>query len=126
MPAANATRLTRLIVLLAVAMAIRPATGVAACDEPIRIGLTDPLTGPFANFGKDQLQASEWAVEDINAKGGVDGCKLEILAQDHQGKPEVGIAVAIRFIDVDHVPLFYGGFSAVVKAMAPVPNAARR
>jgi branched-chain amino acid transport system substrate-binding protein len=120
MPAANATRLTRLIVLLAVAMAIRPATGVAACEEPIRIGLTDPLTGPFANFGKDQLQASEWAVEDINAKGGVDGCKLEILAQDHQGKPEVGIAVANRFIDVDHVPLFYGGFSAVVKAMAPV------
>ena len=120
MPAANATRLTRLFGLLAVAMAIHPPTVLAACDEPIRIGLTDPLTGPFANFGKDQLQASEWAVEDINAKGGVDGCKLEILAQDHQGKPEVGIAVANRFIDVDHVPLFYGGFSAVVKAMAPV------
>ena len=120
MSAAHANRLMRLIVLLAVAIAIRPITGLAACAEPIRIGLTDPLTGPFANFGKDQLQASEWAVGDINAKGGVDGCNLEILAQDHQGKPEVGIAVANRFIDVDHVPLFYGGFSAVVKAMAPI------
>lgn len=90
------------------------------CPEPIKFGLTDPLTGPFANFGKDQLQASLWAVEDINAKGGVDGCKLEIVALDHQGKPETGIAVATRFIDVEHLPLFYGGFSAVVRAMAPV------
>jgi branched-chain amino acid transport system substrate-binding protein len=118
MSAANAPRLARLILLLAAAIAMRPALGLAACEEPIRIGLTDPLTGPFANFGKDQLQASEWAVDDINAKGGVDGCKLEIVAQDHQGKPEVGIAVANRFIDVDHLPLFYGGFSAVVKANA--------
>jgi branched-chain amino acid transport system substrate-binding protein len=112
--------IVRAAALLAAAILAEPAAGRAACDTPIRIGLTDPLTGPFANFGKDQLQASEWAVEDINAKGGVDGCKLEILAQDHQGKPEVGIAVANRFIDVDHVPLFFGGFSAVVKAMAPI------
>jgi branched-chain amino acid transport system substrate-binding protein len=59
-------------------------------------------------------------VSDINAKGGVDGCPLELVVQDHQGKPETGIAVANRFIDVDHIPLFYGGFSAVVKAMAPI------
>jgi branched-chain amino acid transport system substrate-binding protein len=97
-----------------------PAHAAPNCAEPIKFGLTDPLTGPFANFGKDQLQASEWAVEDINAKGGVDGCKLEIVAQDHEGKPETGIAVANRFIDVDHLPMFYGGFSAVIRAMAPV------
>ena len=100
--------------------ATSPAHAAPPCEEPIKFGLTDPLTGPFANFGKDQLQASEWAVEDINAKGGVDGCKLEIVAQDHEGKPETGIAVANRFIDVDHLPMFYGGFSAVVRAMAPV------
>jgi branched-chain amino acid transport system substrate-binding protein len=104
-----------------IALAAAPSAHAAPpCPEPIRIGLTDPLTGPFANFGKDQLQASEWAVEDINAKGGIDGCKLEIVAQDHQGKPETGIAVANRFIDVDHLAMFYGGFSAVIKAMAPI------
>ncbi len=111
---------TRLTLLLAATLVVRPGVGLAACDAPIRFGVTDPLTGPSANFGKDQLQASEWAVADINARGGIDGCMLEIVAQDHQGKPETGIAVANRFIDVDHIPLFYGGFSAVIKAMAPV------
>jgi branched-chain amino acid transport system substrate-binding protein len=105
--------------LLAAAVAL-PFAALADCPEPIRIGITDPLTGPSANFGKDQVQASEWAVADINAKGGVNGCKLELVIQDHQGKPETGIAVANRFIEIDKVPLFYGGFSAVVKAMAPV------
>jgi branched-chain amino acid transport system substrate-binding protein len=112
-------RLPHLFLAAAAAVLLHPAAGWSDC-APIKIGLTDPLTGPFANFGKDQLQASIWAVDDINAAGGVDGCKLEIVAQDHQGKPETGIAVANRFIDVDHLPLFYGGFSAVVKAMAPI------
>ena len=110
----------RLSLLLATAVLAQSGIAFAACDAPIRFGVTDPLTGPSANFGKDQLQASEWAVADINARGGIDGCMLEIVTQDHQGKPETGIAVANRFIDVDHIPLFYGGFSAVIKAMAPV------
>jgi branched-chain amino acid transport system substrate-binding protein len=114
-------------VLVAAAVAAHPHDGrAAACEEPIKFGVTDPLTGPSANFGKDQLQAAQWAVDDINAKGGVDGCKLEILAQDNQGKPELGIAVANRFIDVDHVPIFVGGFSAVIKAMAPVAERRQR
>jgi branched-chain amino acid transport system substrate-binding protein len=112
-------RLSRFLLLAAASVLLRPVAAFADC-APIKFGVTDPLTGPFANFGKDQLQASIWAVNDINAAGGVDGCKLEIIAEDHQGKPETGIAVANRFIDVDHIPLFYGGFSAVVKAMAPV------
>lgn len=106
-------------ILIAAGLLASPIAARAACD-PIKIGITDPLTGPFANFGKDQVQSSQWAVNDINAKGGVDGCPLELVVQDHQGKPETGIAVANRFIDIDHLPMFYGGFSAVVKAMAPV------
>ena len=120
MRAAHSVPLLAALAFVAALLA-RPVAGHAAdCDGPIRFGVTDPLTGPSANFGKDQLQAAQWAVDDINAKGGVDGCKLEILAQDNQGKPELGIAVANRFIDVDHVPIFVGGFSAVIKAMAPV------
>ncbi|HEY0184371.1 MAG TPA: ABC transporter substrate-binding protein [Rhodopila sp.] len=120
---APTTRCHALTASLFTIIALAAASSVDAapsCETPVRFGLTDPLTGPFANFGKDQLQASEWAVEDINAKGGVDGCKLEIVVQDHQGKPETGIAVANRFTDVDHLPLFFGGFSAVIKAMAPI------
>ena len=94
----------------------------AACDHPVRFGVTDPLTGPSALFGKDQMQAVRWAVDDINAKGGVNGCPMEVTIVDNQGKPETAIAVVSRFISVDHVPVFVTAFSDVVHAVAPLAN----
>jgi len=89
---------------------------------PLRFGVADPLTGPSAIFGLDQMQAVRWAVEDINAAGGVNGRKLEAIIVDHQAKPDVGIAVVSRLISVDRVPAFITAFSNVVKAVAPIAN----
>ena len=89
---------------------------------PLRFGVADPLTGPSAIFGLDQMQAVRWAVEDINAAGGVNGRKLEAIIVDHQAKPDVGIAVVTRLISVDRVPAFITAFSNVVKAVAPIAN----
>jgi branched-chain amino acid transport system substrate-binding protein len=94
----------------------------ARAQEPLKFGVADPLTGPSAIFGFDQMQAVRWAVEDINAKGGVNGRKLEAVIVDHQAKPEVGIAVVNRLINVDRVPVFITAFSNVVKAVAPIAN----
>ena len=99
-----------------------PAFAQAACDKPVRFGVTDPLTGPSASYGKDQMQAVRWAVDDINARGGVDGCPLEAIIVDNQGKPETAIGVVSRFIDVEHVPVFITAFSDVVHAVAPIAN----
>jgi len=93
-----------------------------AQNEPLRFGVADPLTGPSAIFGLDQMQAVRWAVEDINAAGGVNGRKLEAIIVDHQAKPDVGIAVVTRLIQVDKVPAFITAFSNVVKAVAPIAN----
>jgi branched-chain amino acid transport system substrate-binding protein len=90
--------------------------------EPLRFGVADPLTGPSAIFGLDQMQAVRWAVEDINAAGGIHGRKLEAIIVDHQAKPDVGIAVVTRLIQVDKVPAFITAFSNVVKAVAPIAN----
>ena len=57
-------------------------------EETLKFGMADPLTGPAAIFGKDQAQAVTWAVEDINAAGGVRGRKLEAIILDHQAKPD--------------------------------------
>lgn len=107
---------------LAVIVALLPAMAQADCEKPVRFGVTDPLTGPSSSFGKDQMQAVRWAVDDINAQGGVDGCKLEALIVDNQGKPETALGVVSRFIDVEHVPVFVTAFSDVVHAVAPVAN----
>jgi len=102
--------------------ALEFARAAEPCDRPTKFGVADPLTGPNALFGKDQIEAVRWAVEDINAKGGVDGCKLEAVVIDNQARPELGIEAANRFIDVDKAPVFLTAFSSVVRAVAPVAN----
>ena len=108
-------------VWIAAIAAASAVSGVSA-QETLKFGVTDPLTGPSAIFGLDQMQAVRWAVEDINAKGGVNGRKLEAIIADHQTKPEVGIAVVNKFVSVDKVPVFITAFSSVVKAVAPIAN----
>ncbi len=102
--------------------ALLSANVALACEGTLKFGVADPLTGPSAVFGIDQIQALKWAVEDINAKGGVNGCKLEPIIADNQAKPDVAIAVTNRMIQVDKVPVIVTAFSSVVKAIAPIAN----
>ena len=95
---------------------------IVHAEETLKFGMADPLTGPAAIFGKDQAQAVTWAVEDINAAGGVRGRKLEAIILDHQAKPEVGINAINRLVEVEKVPVFITAFSNVVKAVAPIAN----
>ncbi len=97
-------------------------SAVAQSGDVLRFGVADPLTGPNAIFGVDQMQAVRWAVDDINAKGGVNGRKLEAIIVDHQANPQVGIAAVERLISVDKVPVFITAFSNVVRAVAPIAN----
>jgi branched-chain amino acid transport system substrate-binding protein len=94
----------------------------AMSEETLKFGAVDALTGPSAIFGKDQIQAVRWAVDEINAKGGVNGRKLEAIILDHQAKPEVGIADVERLVNVDKVPVFITAFSNVVKSVAPIAD----
>lgn len=105
----------------AMGFALAFASGAFA-QETLKFGATDALTGPSAIFGKDQIQAVRWAVDEINAKGGVNGRKLEAVIDDHQAKPESGIAVVNKFTSVDKLPIFITAFSNVVKAVAPIAN----
>jgi branched-chain amino acid transport system substrate-binding protein len=98
------------------------APALSSAQETLKFGVADPLTGPAAIFGNDQMQAVRWAVEDINAAGGVAGKDLEAIILDHQAKPEVGINAVNRLVNVDKVPVFITAFSNVVKAVAPIAN----
>ena len=93
-----------------------------AVAQTLKFGLAMPLTGSQSGFGKDQIQAAEWAVADINAKGGVNGKKLEMIVLDTQGEPTLGINAVNRLVSVDKVPVFVTAWSAVVKAVAPIAN----
>lgn len=72
--------------LLAAALLLIPA----ACSdsEPLRIGFSGQLSGPKSDLGVQGRNGALLAVEDINARGGVAGRKLELLAEDDQDTPE--------------------------------------
>ncbi len=113
--------LLRGLTAVAVAASFGAAAPVAA-QQTLKFGLAMPLTGSQSSFGKDQIKATEWAVADINAKGGVAGKKLEVVVLDTQADPTIGINAVNRLINVDKVPVFVTAWSAVVKAVAPIAN----
>jgi branched-chain amino acid transport system substrate-binding protein len=111
----------RAMAAAAVAAALGGAWPTAA-QETLKFGLAMPLTGSQSSYGKDQIKAAEWGVADINAKGGVNGKKLEMIVLDTQADPTVGINAVNRLVNVDKVPVFVTAWSAVVKAVAPIAN----
>lgn len=72
---------------LAVAMAVTMcAAGFASCgksgEKAYRIGMSGPLTGGAALYGMAVKNAAEMAIEEINAAGGLNGVKFELIAMD--------------------------------------------
>jgi branched-chain amino acid transport system substrate-binding protein len=107
---------------LAVAAAALALLTSSAAFAQKRFGLALPTSGSQALYGSDQVKAAEWAVADINAKGGINGQKLEMIVLDTQADPQVAIKAVNRLASVEKVPAFITGFSSVVKAVAPIAN----
>jgi len=96
-------------------------SGVARSAEPIKVGVLLPLTGSMAKFGEIEKRSFEMALEEINAKGGVRGSRIQLVFEDDTGKPEVGRSAMEKLISRDKVPVVTGGYSsAVTAATAPV------
>jgi branched-chain amino acid transport system substrate-binding protein len=94
----------------------------ALADEPIKIGLDNPLTGPYAALGKNELIGAKLALEHINAKGGILGRKAELLVEDStSGDAGTAVQKARKLIDRDKVNFLVGNInSALAQAIANV------
>ena len=92
-----------------------PAIIRAQSKDPIRIGFPLPLTGTFAAIAADLQRGAQLAWEEINAKGGVMGRKLELLFRDDQLKPAVGAQRTKELIENDKVDFIVGGLAAHVQ-----------
>lgn len=57
--------------------------------EPIKIGFVTSVTGPYADLGAQARRAAEFAVEEANKAGGVDGRKVELEVLDNEAKPDL-------------------------------------
>ena len=94
-----------LLPLLLLALALPPG---AEAQKPIKVGFPMILSGPGALFGTPALKGAEMFVEEINARGGVLGRKLELLARDTKGKPDEAVRVSRELILKDGVDFLVG------------------
>jgi len=101
------------------------AAPAAAQQPPIRIGFHAPLTGFAASDGKSSLNGAQLAVEDINAAGGVNGRKLELVVEDDQAKPEQAVPLANKYIGDGLKLVVSGSYSGPTRAAAGVFQAAK-
>src|SRR5262249_39493077 len=84
----------RVVLVLAMALALVGGPVVADAQQVIKIAAGVPLTGPLAKQGQEVANAVKLAAEEWNAKGGVLGKKIEVMEADDQGNPQVGVAAA--------------------------------
>ena len=95
---------------LAIAASLASASGATA---QIKIGVAGPLTGPNAAFGAQLKNGAEQAVADINAAGGINGQKIELVFGDDVSDPKQGVSVANKFVG-DGVKFVIGHFNSGV------------
>lgn len=93
--------------------------------QNIRIGFHAPLTGFAASDGKSAVQGAELAVEQINAAGGVNGRKLELVVQDDQARPDQALPLANKYIGEGLKIVVSGSYSGPTRAAAGVFHQAK-
>jgi branched-chain amino acid transport system substrate-binding protein len=93
-------------------------------EEPVKIGLDNPLTGTYAAPGKNEQIGCQLAVDQLNAKGGILGRQIELLSEDStSGDAGTAVQKARKLIERDNVDFLVGNVnSALAQAMAQVSN----
>ncbi len=90
----------------------------AAANAQIKVGYIDPLSGPFANVGEQGLRGFTLVVEQINARGGVLGQKLELVPLDSKANPQEALNALKQLTDQGVRYVLQGNSSAVAGALS--------
>jgi len=97
-------RIALAVVMLA--LAVLPAG--AQAPQPIRVGFSSAMSGPSAITGEGVMWGATMAVDDINAKGGIMGRKVEVYFGDNKGTPGEAVSAVRKLVDVDKVDVIVG------------------
>lgn len=116
----TATPVNRRAVLGAGVAGLAAASGLAqAQGQPIRIGSTLALTGPLSATAQIHKIVGEIFIEQVNARGGWLGRKLEWTLKDDQSKPDLARTLYEQLVTADKVDLLMGPYAtgAILSAM---------
>ena len=98
--------MVRVLTLLLAALLALPIA--AEAQKPIKVGMPMPLSGPAALFGEPATKGAQMYVEEINAKGGVLGRKIELLTRDSKADANEAVRVARELILKENVDFLVG------------------
>ena len=108
---------------MALLLGITAASAAEAPKDPktFSIGALFAMTGQASFYGQTMSQGMKLAIDEINAKGGVDGIPLEAVIEDHKGGGgQDGVAAMNRLIAIHQVQAVLTSFSAPTIAVAPI------
>jgi branched-chain amino acid transport system substrate-binding protein len=105
--------------LFGTALTLATALSAPAQAEDINIGFIAPMTGGFAQVGKDMVDGFQLYLDEVN--GDFSGAKVKLIVEDDQAKPDMGVTKARKLVLQDKVQMFVGGVLASTGyALAPV------
>src|SRR5579863_3905100 len=110
------------------ALLLLGSVATRAADAPqdppaFAIGALLAMTGQASFYGQTMSQGMKQAIDEINAKGGVDGIPLEAAIEDHKGGGgQDGVSAMNRLISIHHVQAVLTSFSAPTIAVAPIAD----
>src|SRR5271163_1099961 len=91
----------RQFLLGAAALALSPSVTRADAMKPLKIGILNDMSSVYSDYqGRGSVIAAGLAVDDYSQKLGV---PVEIVSADHQNKPDIGSAIARKWIETENV-----------------------
>src|SRR5215510_13933835 len=114
---ANVAR--RLLITGALAFAI---TLPAKAQDVVKLGLVAAMSGQSAKSGEAIVRGLSIAIDEINARGGLLGKKVELIVRDDESNPAKGVVAARELVQREKVTALFGGLDTPV-SMAIVPFA---
>ncbi len=98
------------------ALALSVFSICAPAQQPIKVGIGIAQTGTLGGGGKAALLALGMWVEDVNAKGGLLGRKVELISYDDQSNPATTPGIYSKLLDIDKVDLLIAPYGTVPTA----------
>ncbi|SMH54425.1 branched-chain amino acid ABC transporter substrate-binding protein [Mesorhizobium australicum] len=109
----------RLIGSTVLALSLLGATAISAlAQDTLKIGYVDPLSGGGASIGQIGMNQLNFITDEINAKGGVNGKKVEIVGYDNQTNPQISLVQVQKAIDEGIKVIVQGNGSSVAVAVS--------
>ncbi len=115
-------RISRRLLIAAGATSFALATVPAFAQETVKVGLVAAMSGQSAKSGEAIVRGLSLAIDEINAKGGVLGKKVELVVRDDESNPAKGVIAARELVQREKVVAYFGGIDTPV-SMAIVPFA---